>query len=389
MRPTEVKMVHLLAAVMATMAMTFCLLQVSVFKRFDSRAVTVHAHQRLMKLSPGASHRRSTLDRSDTRARGSSQAKSARQGQSLRASQDIRDIPISTRPSKQRRRVAVAFYGLTRSLKYTIDSIKENIFEKLTAAGYDFHVYLHTYNLTRLARSRTGDATLLNTTEWRLLDADFYKVSRQEAFLEDYKLPIAACKMFSLDNVSSASSEDYYHDQFQSIDNLLCQLNSLQEVTSMWRSSGHDYHAVLYLRPDILYNCPFPTAALDSLQPGAVHIADFHHWNGYNDRFAMGRPDTVGLWGDRLNYALATCMRQQLHAETLVSDLLQHFHLRAEMLPFSFFRVRAHGDLEQRDYNPKWKKHQVKACDKAQLAPFVARTPQLANVLHPAAHRFS
>lgn len=121
----------------------------------------------------------------------------------------------------------------------------------------------------------------------------------QDAFLEEYKLPIAACKMFSLKNHSSASSKDYYKDGFQSLNNLLCQLNSLQEVTSMWKSSGHDYHAVLYLRPDILYNCPFPTVALDSLETGSVYIADFHHWHGYNDRFAMGRPDTVGLWGDR------------------------------------------------------------------------------------------
>ena len=75
----------------------------------------------------------------------------------------------------------------------------------------------------------------------------------------------------------------------------------------MWKSSGHDYHAVLYLRPDILYNCPFPTAALDSLETGSVYIADFHHWHGYNDRFAMGRPDTVGLWGDRYGSMSGTC----------------------------------------------------------------------------------
>lgn len=121
----------------------------------------------------------------------------------------------------------------------------------------------------------------------------------QEEFLEEYKLPIAACKTFSMQNVSSASSDDYYSDEFQSIYNLLCQLNSLQEVTSMWRSSGHEYHAVMYMRPDILYNCPFPTSALDNLEAGTVHIADFHHWNGFNDRFAMGQPGTVALWGDR------------------------------------------------------------------------------------------
>lgn len=75
----------------------------------------------------------------------------------------------------------------------------------------------------------------------------------------------------------------------------------------------------------------------------------------------------------RLNFALSTCMKQQLHAETLVSDLLQHFHLQAQMLPFYFFRVRANGALEERDYRPRWKQHQIQACDKAQLDTFASQ----------------
>lgn len=121
----------------------------------------------------------------------------------------------------------------------------------------------------------------------------------QEDFLEEYRLPIAACRTFSYRNHSSASAKDYYKDDFQSFTNLLSQLNSLQMVTSMWKSSGHDYHAVLYLRPDVLFNCPFPTDALDNLEQDSVYVADFHHWHGLNDRFAMGSPKTIGLWGDR------------------------------------------------------------------------------------------
>jgi hypothetical protein len=92
---------------------------------------------------------------------------------------------------------------------------------------------------------------------------------------------------------------DYYEDNFKSYQNLLCQLNSIQQVTSMWRGSEREYDAVFYLRPDMLYNCPFPVHVLDNLRSDAVYIADFHHWHGYNDRFALGRPEAVGLWGER------------------------------------------------------------------------------------------
>lgn len=121
----------------------------------------------------------------------------------------------------------------------------------------------------------------------------------QDEFLEEYRLPIKACETFSFSGASSASAVDYYEDDFKSYQNLLCQLNSIEQVTSMWRGSEMTYDAVFYLRPDMLYNCPFPVHLLDNLRSDAVYIADFHHWHGYNDRFALGRPEVAGLWGER------------------------------------------------------------------------------------------
>jgi hypothetical protein len=70
-------------------------------------------------------------------------------------------------------------------------------------------------------------------------------------------------------------------------------------------------------------------------------------------------------------------MRQQLHAETLVGTLLDHYHIKAELVPFYFFRVRAAGVLEPRDFKPRWKSHAIPACDRAMFAPFVQRAAEL------------
>jgi hypothetical protein len=77
------------------------------------------------------------------------------------------------------KRVALAFYGLTRSLSYTIDSIRRNIMKPLAEAGYTYDVYLHTYDLQNLANERSGEANPLNTTEWKLLEPDFHKITSQ------------------------------------------------------------------------------------------------------------------------------------------------------------------------------------------------------------------
>ena len=79
----------------------------------------------------------------------------------------------------KRKHVALAFYGLTRSLTYTIDSIHSQIMVPLSAGGYTFDIYLHTYDLRHLDNSRTNESSDLNTTEWHLLRPDFLSITSQ------------------------------------------------------------------------------------------------------------------------------------------------------------------------------------------------------------------
>jgi hypothetical protein len=142
-------------------------------------------------------------------------------------------------------------------------------------------------------------------------------VRTQDAFLRDFELPIAACKSFRTASNASASATDYYDDGFHSMHNLFCQLNSLAAVTSMWRETRRNYDAVLYLRPDVLFNCRLPVEQLDVLAGDTVYVPDFHHWHGWNDRFAMAAPAAAALWGDRrapaarlvMELVLATSLR--------------------------------------------------------------------------------
>ena len=76
--------------------------------------------------------------------------------------------------------IALAFYGLTRSLRFTIDSIRENIFAPLTAAGHTFDVHLHTYNLEHLRNRRSSESDVkLDPTEWQLLEPASHQVTDQ------------------------------------------------------------------------------------------------------------------------------------------------------------------------------------------------------------------
>lgn len=84
----------------------------------------------------------------------------------------------------------------------------------------------------------------------------------------------------------------------------------------MWRAQRANYDAVLYLRPDVLYNCPLPVDAIRNLKQNTLYIPDFHHFKGYNDRFVLGSPMAAANWGDRLHFTLATCMQQPVRSRS-------------------------------------------------------------------------
>ena len=122
----------------------------------------------------------------------------------------------------------------------------------------------------------------------------------QDDFLREHALQIRACESFADGNgTASASSVDAYRNNFTSVHHLLCQLNSVAAVTRLWRAAGTAYDAVVYLRPDVYFNCPFPVDVLETLADNTVYVPDFHHWGGLNDRFAMGKPRVVEHWGER------------------------------------------------------------------------------------------
>ena len=76
--------------------------------------------------------------------------------------------------------VALGFFGITRSLKFTIDSIKHNITDSLNELGYDFKIFLHTYALDSYNNVRTGESTTqIDNDEYKLLNPDYFVIENQ------------------------------------------------------------------------------------------------------------------------------------------------------------------------------------------------------------------
>jgi hypothetical protein len=74
-----------------------------------------------------------------------------------------------------------------------------------------------------------------------------------------------------------------------------------------------------------------------------IYIPNFGLCGDVNDRFALGRPEEMRLYGNRFNDALAYSKKHPLASEAYLIATMKKHRIKYEHLNFFFIRVRANG----------------------------------------------
>lgn len=191
---------------------------------------------------------------------------------------------------------ALCFYGLLRSLNWTIDSVVDHVLEPIAQAGGTYDVFVHTYRLRELINPHADEHTTdTHLKDLALLNATRYLVTDQDDF--DATIP----------DLSP------YYDNFRwnydelTMRNVLRAQNSLASVWAVMANfaAEHDVHydGVVVLRPDMLYLTDIDIMKKDTVTEGlydrTVYLPDFQHWGGVNDRFAFGSTVAMRVYSNR------------------------------------------------------------------------------------------
>ena len=119
-------------------------------------------------------------------------------------------------------RIAVCFFGLSRSLRTTHESIRENVLDPCRRTGETVSL-AHLYYQGRVTNVRSGEDAVLDPDDYRLLDLDAvwlqFKVPAELASIVERLKPFG----------------DEWNDGFSSLNNLIRQLYSLSSVYQMTR----------------------------------------------------------------------------------------------------------------------------------------------------------
>jgi hypothetical protein len=234
---------------------------------------------------------------------------------------------------EEEKTVALCFWGLTRSLKYTLQSIEENIFSALKKNNVIYDIYLHTYTLSSFyVNKRAKEEGELDFNEYTLLSPNFVRIDNQDEVK----------KMLKLEEYRTFP--DPWQTNYETADNSICASWSKFQLSSMIRESGKKYKNIIFLRPDVRFISPFNINYLSLCTDNIFFTPDFHQFGGLNDRFFLSTHKNGLIYGDAFLYLKMYSKVKDIHSEKYLLFYLCCIN-KLKNLPIKLYfnRVRMNG----------------------------------------------
>lgn len=248
--------------------------------------------------------------------------------------------PKATLPTQPPTKVAICFWGICRSLNYTVESIKQHIFRPLEQAGISYDTYMHTFIVPGVyVNPRAGEkACHLDNEQYKLLDPMYLKIDNQDEIDEilDFPKYLTKGKGGGWKNETTAK-------------NFIRALWSLNEVSKLWLERRTEYTHIMYCRPDVLYLQPIKLEQLLLVSNSEIVLPDFHQHFGVNDRFAICSAHGAEIYGTRFNNLLEYSLTCAIASEHFLSYILRLNKLTTKNIPFRFKRTRMDGSVDRND----------------------------------------
>jgi hypothetical protein len=240
-------------------------------------------------------------------------------------------------------RCFVGFFGLTRSVKQTAESIRTSFYAPLAAAGIKARRVGH-FNLPEVIDNPRSDesAIIPDRNESMLLDLELSWIEPQDDLVIATELEVGR------------AFPDAFGDQYRSLANLCHQLHSLRRLWSLLELLGVSADdIVLLLRPDLLYiDVLEPVSQLQPLVDGRVDliVPRWQSWCGLNDRFAFCTGRAARVYASRIECFAEGCVSLgTMHGESFLKFLVRDHNLRVGLTDLRAARLRANGQIPAND----------------------------------------
>jgi len=240
-------------------------------------------------------------------------------------------------------KIAICYWGMTRSTKIVYNSHINNLFNVLENNGIEFDVFIHTWKT--LAKNyiiwMNFSDIKVDYEEYKLLNPTFYKIDKQNEFLDTINF-----NDYFGENFIDKNERD--HELLWQnpllLRNHLCALESQKRCYHMVLESNNSYDYILYIRPDVEIMNPFDVNWLNS--EFDITITKYDHHSGFNDRFAIIPFDKAEKYSTRIDELID--FRQKIGriiSEKYVKYIVDNYYPNVQSIDFMMRIIRPNGDV--------------------------------------------
>lgn len=192
-------------------------------------------------------------------------------------------------------KIAICYWGMTRSTKYVYNSHFNNLFNILKNNSIDYKVFMHTWKVETNIIWENISNIPIDYQEYTLLQPNFYKIEEQKLFTDQLNFS----DYFNKELYDKYGGDTFNEWRPQLIMNHLCALESQKRVYQMVNDTGENFDYVIFIRPDVQILNKFDINIFnDSFD---IIIPSYDHHEGLNDRFAILHFNNTRNYALRIN----------------------------------------------------------------------------------------
>ncbi len=237
-------------------------------------------------------------------------------------------------------RVGIVMYGLSRTLGYTIGSIRENIMRPLEERGIEYEVYIHTYKIYGEYKNMWSKEYVKeyeNEDIEGILKPDYYIYDDVEGMDEiiGYRGYYKKVKL-GWPGASGTEMTKYM------IRNFCLALYSKKKIIEELEKRKERYEYVIIMRPDLEMKTRLDVDSMMRLGEGEVIVPERDGYHGVNDRMCIGRVEEMIYYGKLFEGLREYSIRRNIVSERYIKERLEErgIRIRREKIEYNTIRVK-------------------------------------------------
>jgi len=233
------------------------------------------------------------------------------------------------------KKVAIVFFGLTRCLNKTINSIKTNIFNELIKNNMTYDVFIHTYKIYgKYQNIWSGESTdnYINEDVINLLNPKYFITDIQEDIIKTINFNDYYSKLG--DWLSNGNFDANFTKYL--IRNLILALYSKKRITTILQQNINEYDYVIIMRPELEILNKLDMTIFNKLNNNNIVIPIQDQHSGINDRMCICKPNIAFYYGYMYDYLLEYSRRKSICSEVYLKDKLAEKNINVLLANISY-----------------------------------------------------